>query len=173
MMDRFASPRWLAALALPLACLASMAQARDAGPAPADDMEINRNGSRPATPGPEANFTGSVRIEPVFDAHAPSTVGAGKVTFEPGARSAWHRHPRGQYLIVTDGLGWTQVEGGPITEMHPGDVIWCPPGVRHWHGASPRTAVTHIAVQEAVNGANVEWLEKVTDAEYARGVGPR
>lgn len=134
-------------------------------------MEISRAGSQPSVSGPAGNFTGSARIDPLFTAKAPSRVAAGSVTFEPGARSAWHSHPLGQHLLVTSGLGWTQVKGGPILVMRPGDVIWCPPGVKHWHGASPTTSVTHIAIQEVLDGRNVEWMEKVTDEQYSRGPG--
>jgi quercetin dioxygenase-like cupin family protein len=132
-------------------------------------MGFYPNGSRPSSKGNAAYFTGTVRIVPVFDANRFSQVSAGSVTFEPGARSAWHTHPLGQRLIVTAGVGWTQVEGGPIVVIRPGDVIWCPPGVRHWHGATPTTAMTHISVQEALKGKNVDWMEHVTDAQYSAG----
>jgi quercetin dioxygenase-like cupin family protein len=122
------------------------------------EMEIKRNGSQPSQKGPNEYFTGTVRVDPLIQATDPSHVSAGCVTFEPGARSAWHTHPVGQSLIVTAGLGWTQCWGGPIEEIRPGDVLWCPPGVKHWHGASPKTAMTHIAIQEQLNGKNVEWL---------------
>ena len=131
-------------------------------------MDIKRNGSQPATKGPENYFTGSVRVEPVFQVGDPLRVNAGSVTFEPGARSAWHTHPLGQTLIITAGLGWVQTEGRPIEEVHPGDVVWFPPGERHWHGASPTNAMTHIAVQESLNGKNVDWMEKVSDDQYRR-----
>jgi quercetin dioxygenase-like cupin family protein len=129
---------------------------------------VSRAEERTATSGPTSNFTGSVTVRPVFPASPPSAVSAGEVTFQPGARSNWHRHPMGQHLIVTAGLGWTQIEGGPVVEMRPGDAVWCPPGVKHWHGASPREGVAHIAIQETVGGANVEWLEPVTAAQYRR-----
>ena len=129
-------------------------------------MEITRNGSRPSAKGPAEYFTGSVRIDRLFDAKEPARVSAALVTFEPGARTAWHTHPLGQRLIVISGLGWTQVEGGAVQEMRPGDVVSCPPNVRHWHGATPGTAVSHIAIQEAFNGKVVEWMEKVTDDQY-------
>lgn len=144
--------------------LAAPAHAQDT---PKAEMSRTPASDRPLNPAPAENFTGSVQLQPVFGAKAPSRVSAGSVTFAPGARSRWHTHPLGQHLLITNGLGWTQVVGGPIVEMHPGDVIWCPPGVRHWHGASPTSSVTHIAIQEAVGGKNVEWLEKVTDAEYS------
>jgi len=130
--------------------------------------EIKRNGSRASAKGPEAYFTGSVRVDPVFQAGDPARVSGGHVTFEPGARSAWHTHPLGQTLIVTSGLGWAQTEGGPIEEIRPGDVVWFPPGERHWHGAAPTTAMSHIAVTEFLNGKNVDWMEKVSDAQYRK-----
>lgn len=133
-------------------------------------MELKRVGSQPSMKGPEACFTGTVRVDPLSPAHEPSRVSVASVTFEPGARSAWHTHPLGQTLVVTAGCGWTQCEGGPIIEIRAGDVIWCPPGHKHWHGASKTTAMTHLAIQEALDGVNVVWLEKVTDEEY--DVGP-
>ena len=111
-------------------------------------------------------FTGTVRIDPLFQAPAPARAQGASVTFEPGARTAWHMHPLGQTLIVTAGCGWTQCEGEPVAEIRAGDVIWCPPNHRHWHGATPTTAMTHIAIQEALNGKVVEWMEKVSDEEY-------
>ena len=107
-----------------------------------------------------------VRIDPLFEAPEPARVRGASVTFEPGARTAWHSHPLGQTLIVTSGLGWTQCWGGPKEEIRPGDVIWCPPGVKHWHGATPSTAMSHIAIQEALNGKVVEWMEQVSEAQY-------
>ena len=128
---------------------------------------IQRNGSQPSNWGPVECFTGNVRIDPLFQSPGPAKVSGASVTFEPGARSAWHTHPCGQTLIVTAGLGWTQCEGEPKEEIRPGDVITCPPGKKHWHGASPNTAMTHIAIQEAdAKGRNVEWLEKVSDEQY-------
>jgi len=132
-------------------------------------MEIMRSGSRPSQRGPEQYFTGTVRIDPIVQAPEPSRVTAGLVTFEPGARSAWHTHPLGQTLIVTQGVGWTQCEGEPIVEIRAGDVIWCPPNHRHWHGATPTTAMAHIAITEQLNGKNVERMEKVTDEQYLAG----
>jgi quercetin dioxygenase-like cupin family protein len=129
-------------------------------------MDIKRNGSRPSTKAPEAYFSGAVRVEPVFQVGEPVRLNGGSVTFEPGARTAWHTHPLGQTLIITAGLGWVQTEGGPIEEIRPGDVVWFPPGEKHWHGATPTTAMTHIAVQESLNGKNVDWLEKVSDEQY-------
>ncbi|MBR7896944.1 cupin domain-containing protein [Burkholderia multivorans] len=133
-------------------------------------MELKRAGSQPSIKGPAEWFTGTVRIDPLITAPAPARVSSAYVTFEPGARSAWHTHPLGQTLIVTSGCGWTQCEGEPIVEIRAGDVIWCPPGHKHWHGASPTTAMTHIAVQEALDGTAVVWMEKVSDEEYL--VGP-
>ena len=131
-------------------------------------MKIERNGSRPSTKGPQDYFSGSVRVEPVFQVGDPMRLNAGSVTFEPGARTAWHTHPLGQTLIITAGLGWVQTEGGSIEEVRPGDVVWFPPGEKHWHGATPTTAMTHIAVQESLNGRNVDWMEKVSDAQYGK-----
>ena len=132
------------------------------------DIDIKRNGSRPSQKGSPDWFTGAVRVDPLFQAPEPGRASAGQVTFEPGARTAWHTHPLGQTLIVTAGLGWVQREGGPIEEIRPGDVVWFPPGLKHWHGASPTTAMSHIAVQESVNGRNVDWLEKVSDEQYRK-----
>lgn len=131
-------------------------------------MDIKRNGSRPSGKGPEAYFTGAVRVDPMFQAGDPVRVSGGLVTFEPGARSAWHTHPLGQTLIITSGLGWAQLEGEPIEEIRAGDVVWFPPGVKHWHGAAPTTAVSHIAITESQNGKNVDWMEKVTAEQYRR-----
>jgi quercetin dioxygenase-like cupin family protein len=131
-------------------------------------MDIKRNGSRPSTNAPEAYFSGAVRVEPVFQVGEPVRLNGGSVTFEPGARTAWHTHPLGQTLIIMAGLGWVQTEGGPIEEIRPGDVVWFPPGEKHWHGATPTTAMTHIAVQESLNGKNVDWLEKVSDEQYRK-----
>lgn len=133
-------------------------------------MHIARNGSRCSVQGPAQYFTGNVRIDMQFQREGESRVGGAFVTFEPDARSAWHTHPIGQTLIVTAGKGWTQCEDGPIVEINAGDILWCPPGHRHWHGASPTIAMTHIAIQEGLDGKAVEWMEKVTDAEYL--VGP-
>ena len=129
---------------------------------------ITRAGSQPSVKGPAENFTGNVRVDPLFAAKDSAPVSGGRVTFEPGARSAWHMHPAGQHLIVTDGIGWIQEWGGPVADIRAGDVIWCPPGVKHWHGASPATSMTHIAITGTVNGKNVEWLEKVTDDQYRK-----
>ncbi len=131
-------------------------------------MQIKRNGEQASQKGPEAWFTGQVRIDPLHTAPEPARAGAASVTFEPGARTAWHTHPLGQTLIIVAGTGWVQREGGPVEEVKPGDVVWFPPGVRHWHGATPTNAMTHIAIQELLDGKAVEWLEKVSDAQYAR-----
>jgi quercetin dioxygenase-like cupin family protein len=131
-------------------------------------MKITRSGTQPSAKGPGDYFTGAVRIDALFQAPDPARVGAGHVTFEPGARSAWHTHPLGQTLIITSGLGWVQREGGPIEEVRAGDVIWFPPGLKHWHGASPTNGMTHIAIQESLNGKNVEWMEKVSDEQYRK-----
>jgi quercetin dioxygenase-like cupin family protein len=131
-------------------------------------MEITRSGSHSSRKGSEEWFTGSVRIDPLFQAPEPARAGAGHVTFEPGARTAWHTHPLGQTLIITSGLGWVQRDGGPIEEVRPGDVVWFPPGEKHWHGASPTNGMTHIAVQEMLNGKNVDWLEKVSNEQYRK-----
>ena len=130
-------------------------------------MEIKRIGTQSSGKGPADWFTGTVRIDPLFQAPAPALVAGAAVTFEPGARTAWHTHPLGQTLIVTAGSGRAQRDGGPIEEIHPGDVVWFPPGEKHWHGAAPTTAVTHIAIQEQHDGKFVDWMEKVTDEQYA------
>lgn len=129
-------------------------------------MKITRNGSQPSTKGSADWFTGNVRVDPLFTAPDPARVRGSSVTFEPGARTAWHTHPLGQTLIVTAGVGRAQREGGPIEEIRPGDVVWFPPGEKHWHGAAPTTAMTHIAIQEACDGQVVEWLEQVSDEQY-------
>ena len=129
-------------------------------------MDIKRAGSQPSGKGPADYFTGTVRIDPLFQAPAPARVSGAAVTFEPGARTAWHTHPLGQTLIVVAGVGRVQRLGGAIEEIRPGDVVWFPPGEKHWHGAAPTTAMTHIAVQEALDGKNVEWLEQVTNDQY-------
>ena len=131
-------------------------------------MEIIKNGAQPSVVGPEAWFTGAVRIDYLF-AKKEATKGAGAlVTFEPGARTAWHTHPAGQTLIVVSGMGWVQREGGPIEEIQPGDVVWFSPNEKHWHGASPTKAMSHIAIQEELNGEVVTWLEKVSDNDYSK-----
>src|SRR5256714_7544304 len=129
-------------------------------------MEIKQNGSQPSGKGPDEYFTGTVRIDPLFEAPEPARARGASVTFQPGARSAWHTHPLGQTLIVTAGTGWIQRWGGPIEEMHKGDVVSIPPGLKHWHGAASNSAMTHIAIQETLDGRNVDWLEKVSDEQY-------
>ncbi len=131
-------------------------------------MEIRRIGTQASSKGPSDWFTGAVRIDPLFQASAPARVQGVSVTFEPGARTAWHRHPLGQTLIVTAGCGWVQRDGEPIEQVRPGDVIWFPPGEKHWHGATPTTAMTHIAIQEQLDGRAVDWMEKVSEEQYRR-----
>jgi quercetin dioxygenase-like cupin family protein len=150
-------------LALSVCSRPGFAQTPAANPIRRETLDIKRNGSRPATKGPESYFTGAVRVEPVLQVGDPIRLNAGRVTFEPGARSAWHTHPLGQTLIITGGLGWVQTEGGPIEEVRPGDVVWFPPGEKHWHGATTTTPMTHYAVQESLNGTNVDWMERVSD----------
>ena len=130
-------------------------------------MDIKRAGTKPSIKGPADWFTGTVRIDGLFDASAPARAAGAAVTFEPGARTAWHTHPLGQTLIVLFGRGLVQREGGPIEEIHPGDVVWFAPNEKHWHGASPANAMQHIAIQEALDGKMVEWLEQVSDQQYA------
>jgi len=163
-----------------LAATGSLAALAAAGPGPAGadsnltdptrrgkgTMEIKRNGSQPSGKGPADYFTGTVRVDPLFQAPDPARVRGASVTFEPGARTAWHTHPLGQTLIVTTGRGWVQARGGPVEEIHPGDVIWFPPGEKHWHGATPTTAMTHVAIQEALDGKVVAWMEQVSDEQY-------
>ncbi len=134
-------------------------------------MEIKRSGSRPSGKGSAEYFTGAVRIDPLFDASNPARAAGANVTFEPGARTAWHTHPLGQTLIVTAGCGWVQRWGGPIEEIRPGDVISIPPGEKHWHGASPTTAMTHIAIQEYLDGKAADWMEQVSNEQYQAGPG--
>jgi quercetin dioxygenase-like cupin family protein len=129
-------------------------------------MEIKRIGSQPSVEGPAEWFTGTVRIDPLFDAREPARASGASVTFEPGARTAWHTHPLGQTLIITSGSGRVQREGGPIEEVHPGDVVRFAPGEKHWHGASPTTAMSHIAIHEDADDGAVEWMEKVSDEQY-------
>lgn len=131
-------------------------------------MDIKRGGSQPSGKGPSDWFTGTVRIDPLFTAPDPARVAAASVTFEPSARTAWHTHPLGQTLIITAGCGWVQREGGPIEEIYPGDVVWINPGEKHWHGATVTTAMTHIAIQESLDGKPVDWMEKVTEAQYRK-----
>jgi quercetin dioxygenase-like cupin family protein len=149
------------------ALISALTLAALTAPATAESMRVFPNGSRPSVKGPEATFTGPVRVDPQFSS-PESRVSAGHVTFEPGSRSAWHTHPAGQVLVVTSGTGWVQEEGGQKREIKPGDVIWTPPGVKHWHGATNTNAMTHLAITENVNGKNVDWMEKVTDEQYTK-----
>lgn len=153
-----------ALIALAVAALASEAET---GQQTGDQtMDIIRNGDQASNKGPEDWFTGDVRIDSMFQREAPSRLTGAIVTFEPGARTAWHTHPLGQTLIVTSGVGWTRCEGGPRVEIRAGDIISCPPGHKHWHGATSTNAMTHIAVQEALDGTNVTWMEQVPDEDY-------
>jgi len=160
----------LAATVLPIFLLASaLGQTDQAGNASAQDsqtIKIIRAGSQPFRQGPPENFAGSVRVEPLFQAHAPARASGSLVTFEPGARTAWHTHPLGQILIVTAGTGRVQRWGDPVDEIRQGDVVWIPPGQKHWHGAAPDSSMAHIAVVEQLDGKAVEWMEKVSDAQY-------
>jgi quercetin dioxygenase-like cupin family protein len=133
-------------------------------------MDIYRNGSRPTRRGPADYFTGTVWLDPIVNAPAPARVAAARVSFEPGARTAWHTHPLGQTLYVVSGVGRVQKEGEPVREIRAGDTVWIPPGEKHWHGAAPDHGMTHVAMQEAVDGSAVEWLEQVSDADYSKAV---
>ena len=135
-------------------------------------MQIHRCGSRPSAKAPEQHFTGSVRVDPLFGVVEPGRTSASLVTFEPGARTAWHTHPFGQHLVVVSGCGWTQCSGGPKKEIRAGDVVFCNCGEKHWHGATDRTGMSHIAIQEWRDGAPITWLEKVTDEQYRSTVEP-
>jgi quercetin dioxygenase-like cupin family protein len=146
--------------------LAQAGQTKAPAAGAAQAVVVTRGGSQPSEEGPAENFTGSVRIGPLFPAREPSRAAGASVTFEPGARTAWHTHPAGQTLIVTAGSGLVQQWGGRIQEIRPGDVVWIPPSQKHWHGATPTTPMTHIAIQEQVNGKVVEWMEKVSDDQY-------
>jgi quercetin dioxygenase-like cupin family protein len=132
-------------------------------------MDIKRNGSQPSGKGPEEYFTGNVRIDPLHTAPEPGRIGVASVTFEPGARSAWHSHPLGQTLIITAGNGRVQSWGGPIEEIRPGDVVWTPPGEKHWHGAAPTTGMTHLSLVEHLHGQTADWMEHVSDEQYYGG----
>jgi quercetin dioxygenase-like cupin family protein len=141
---------------------ASLNTAEEAG------MEITRIGTQPSAKGPTDWFTGAVRIDRLFQPHAPARSAGASVTFEPGARTAWHTHPLGQTLIITAGCGWVQRDGGPVEEVHPGDVVWFAPGEKHWHGATPTMGMTHIAIQEQLDGKVVDWLEQVSEEQYRK-----
>jgi quercetin dioxygenase-like cupin family protein len=162
----FLTTATVAAVALPTVL---RAQSSSRSPQPQNapmNIEITRMGSKPSVKGPADWFTGTTRIDPLFDPNESARAGAANVIFEPGARTAWHTHPLGQRLIVTSGLGWVQGEGGPVQEVRPGDVVWFPPGLRHWHGATPTTAMTHIAIHEYLDGKVVDWMEQVSDEQY-------
>ena len=131
-------------------------------------MKITRGNSQASRKGPAEYFTGTVRVDSPFSAPPPARVSGGTVTFEPGARTAWHTHPLGQTIIITDGCGWVQVEGGSKEEVRPGDIVWFPPGIRHWHGATATQGMTHIAIAEALDGKVVDWMEKVSDDQYGK-----
>ena len=148
-------------------CLAN-AQTEQRGGKQVQSITIARNGSQPSSQGQAEYFTGSVRIDPLFPVTEPARASAARVTFEPGARTAWHTHPLGQKLIVTAGTGWVQQQSGPVEEIREGDVVLIPPGVKHWHGATATTRMTHIAIQEQLDGKVVEWMEKVSDGQYRR-----
>jgi quercetin dioxygenase-like cupin family protein len=156
-------PTFIAASLLPLGFALAQTSPTDSR---SGQITITRPPSQKVITGAPDRFTGSVRVRSLFDAKSPARSTGGEVTFQPGARSAWHTHPLGQVLIVTDGVGWVQQWGSPVEVMHKGDVVWIPLGVKHWHGATPTTSVTHIALQEEQNGMNVSWMEKVTDEQY-------
>jgi quercetin dioxygenase-like cupin family protein len=137
-----------------------------AAPAHAESAQVSPNGSRASAKGSPQYFAGSVVVDPLYAANDSTSSTGGLVTFEPGARSAWHTHPAGQYLIVTSGTGWVQEEGGRKREIKPGDVIWTPPGVKHWHGATATNSMSHIAITNVVDGKNVDWMEQVSEAQY-------
>ncbi len=149
--------------AMPVGAAASAPVGTSAG------MEVSRSEARRPSQGPVAWFTGNATITPLFDPKGSSQVGAALVRFDPGARTAWHKHPRGQRLVVIEGMGWTQVEGGGVEVIRAGDVVWCSPDRRHWHGATPTSAMAHVAIQESENGSPVTWMEHVTDEQYERG----
>jgi quercetin dioxygenase-like cupin family protein len=156
-----------ATLLAPLCLLAPIGAALAADKS-AGSQTITVAGTQPSIKGPAEYFTGNVRVDPLFAPKDTAPFSGAYVTFEPGARSNWHTHPTGQHLVVTSGVGWTQVWGGPISEIRAGDVVWCPPGVKHWHGATPTTAMTHLTLTGSVGGKNVEWMERVSDAQYAK-----
>jgi 4-carboxymuconolactone decarboxylase len=164
-------PRAMSAVPVVQKILADRAKPAAAAQAsvPAAAIRIQRHGERPPATGPASNFTGTVRVESRFQAESPARAGGGVVTFEPGARTAWHAHPLGQTLIVNSGCGWVQQEGGPVQEIRPGDVVWLPPGAKHWHGATPTSEMSHVAIAEAQDGTSTTWMEHVTDEQYAQG----
>jgi quercetin dioxygenase-like cupin family protein len=144
----------------------AVVMAAEASEGSSSAQQITRAGSQPSAAGPAANFTGRVRVDMIWPADDGINASGALVTFEPGARSAWHTHPAGQRLVAVSGMGLTQEWGKPVQEIRPGDVVWCPPGIKHWHGASPKTATTHLAVTGTADGKNVEWMEKVSDDQY-------
>jgi 4-carboxymuconolactone decarboxylase len=160
--------RIFAAIAISLGMLASSAQSQT--PKDVGAIRIMRSGSQPSRQGSPENFTGSVRVDPLFQANAPARAAGSLVTFEPGARTAWHTHPLGQILIVTAGTGRVQCWGDPVAEIRQGDVVWIPPGQKHWHGAAPKSSMAHIAIVEQLDGKSVEWMEKVSDVQYGESV---
>ncbi|MBB5696184.1 4-carboxymuconolactone decarboxylase [Roseomonas pecuniae] len=162
-------PRSMSAVPVVQKILAERAKAAAPQTGAGAAIRIQRHGGQPSATGPASNFTGTVRVESRFQAESPARVGGGVVSFEPGARTAWHAHPLGQTLIVTSGCGWVQQEGGPVQEIRPGDVVWFPPGIKHWHGATPNSAMSHVAVAEAQDGTSTVWMEHVTDDQYAQG----
>jgi len=151
-----------------LASAAAVANAQTVSTEASQAISVTRVGTQPSAKGPAENFTGSVRVDSRFKGSAPARIGGGIVTFEPGARTAWHTHPLGQTLIVTAGAGLVQHWDGPVQDIKPGDVVWIPPGVKHWHGATSTTGMSHIAIAEALDGKAVEWMEKVTDEQYGK-----
>lgn len=155
----------LAAIATSILLAPGVAEANDNNTS-TEKVTVTPNGSQPSGKGPDDYFSGSVRIDPLFAAAEPSRTSGGQVTFDAGARSAWHTHPLGQTLIVTAGTGWVQQWGEEKKTIKPGDVVWCPPGVKHWHGATATNGMSHIAIQEMHEGKNVEWMEKVSDGQY-------
>jgi quercetin dioxygenase-like cupin family protein len=159
---------WITMLGLLLLFGEARPQTLQPGGKPMQNIAITRNGSRPSNEGPAEYFTGSVRVEMLFSASDPSRISGARVAFEPGARTAWHTHPLGQTLLVTDGTGWVQEWGGPVEEMRAGDVVRIPPGVKHWHGATATTRMTHLALQEQLDGKAVDWMEKVSEDQYRR-----
>jgi quercetin dioxygenase-like cupin family protein len=165
-MKQFATMILAFSLTVGAAVAPAAAEQRNSLQGGAAQMEVSRSAARQLGRGPANLFTGTATITPLFDPKGQSLVGAALVRFEPGARTAWHKHPLGQRLVVTEGSGWTQVEGGPVEAIEAGDVVWCPPGVRHWHGATPTSAMAHIAIQESQNGSPVTWMEHVSDAQY-------
>jgi quercetin dioxygenase-like cupin family protein len=155
-------------IALVASAISLMAGAALAAEPSAAKVTVTRIGSQPSNAGPEKNFTGSVRVDSLFQARAPGRAGGGIVTFEPGARTAWHAHPLGQTLIITSGVGRVQQWGSSVEEIRPGDIVWIPSGVKHWHGASRTVAMSHVAIAESLDGKSTDWMEKVSDEQYGQ-----